>query len=132
MGKAITNKMSKKQKTLLAGVTVVLLLAGTAALASYITKEQLAREELKAEQVMPVKKSQPKPAASTQPQQMASAQPQCDDGNLLGYLAGGAAGGVLGSQVGKGSGKTAATIGGVIGGAYLGGQHLPTRNATCR
>ncbi len=59
-------------------------------------------------------------------------KPACNDGNILGYAAGGVAGGVLGHQIGKGKGNTAATIGGVLGGAYLGGQHIPLQNATCR
>ncbi|MGQ0527681.1 MAG: glycine zipper 2TM domain-containing protein [Alphaproteobacteria bacterium] len=58
--------------------------------------------------------------------------PPCDDGNVVGKVLGGVSGGVVGSQVGGGSGKTAATIGGTLGGAYLGGEYIPTRNATCR
>lgn len=56
----------------------------------------------------------------------------CDDGNIVGMALGGVAGGLLGNQVGKGSGNTAATIGGTVGGAYLGKDHIPTRNVTCR
>ncbi len=105
---------SMNKKLLGAGIGVVVLIAGTALASSYFTKTS-------------------QPATGSHPRVVAAAeQPRCDDGNVLGYVAGGAAGGILGNQVGKGSGNTAATIAGTLGGAYLGGQHIPLKNVTCR
>lgn len=123
--------MRKTQKWLLAGMTVLFLMAGTAALASYMTHKQ-AQDASRNTQAAPSSSLASKPAASPAEHKVASMQPECNDKNILGYLAGGALGGILGSQVGKGSGKTAATIAGVAGGAYAGGKYLPTRNATCQ
>lgn len=123
------------QKFFIGFTATALLMAGTAALASYVTRSELASD------IEESQEQEKKPAATThrtQPRQQlasaqtAQAQPACDDGNVLGYLAGGAVGGILGNQVGKGSGNTAATIGGAVGGAYVGGKYLPTRGATCR
>jgi uncharacterized protein YcfJ len=119
--------MGKTQKFVLGSAAVIILMAGTAALASYMTQAELQTAETP-QKPAPVASHQAQPSR----QQIAAAQPACDDGNVLGYLAGGAAGGILGNQVGKGKGKTAATIGGTIGGAYVGGKYLPTRNATCK
>ena len=107
-------------KQLLIGGGAALLLAGTAAIASYETRNSM--------QPQAVATAPPQPA----PQQHASGPPPCNDKNIVGTLAGGVAGGVLGNQVGRGSGKTVATVGGALGGAYLGNQYIPTRNVTCR
>ena len=119
------------QKFFIGFTATALLMAGTAALASYVTRSELASDIEQSQEKRPIAKHRPQSH-----QQLAYAQPAqqaaCDDGNVLGYLAGGAVGGVLGNQVGKGSGNTAATIGGVVGGAYVGGKYLPTRGATCR
>ncbi len=113
---------NKKLIGIIAGV--ILLTAGAAAVASYVTQESLQpKTQLNAQNAQPHNQK----VAAAQP-----AEPRCDDSNIVGTIAGGAAGGVVGSQVGKGSGKTAATIGGVLGGAYLGNQYIPTRNVTCR
>ena len=115
---------SMNKKLLGAGIVVFLLIAGTAAVASYVTQESLQpKKELNAQTVQPHNQK----LAAAQP-----VQPRCDDSNIVGTIVGGAGGGIVGSQVGKGSGKTAATIGGVLGGAYLGNQYIPTRNVTCR
>jgi outer membrane lipoprotein SlyB len=105
------------------GILVALLMAGTAATASYLTKGEVKPQV------------QTKASPNMQPQKLASSalvQSQCNDSNILGYIAGGAAGGLAGNQIGKGAGNTAATIGGVLGGAYLGGQYIPLKNVTCR
>lgn len=81
-------------------------------------------------QTLPWHDQNPQPAPRAE--RIPVAKPACNDGNILGYAAGGVAGGVLGNQIGKGKGNAAATIGGVLGGAYLGGQHIPLQNATCR
>lgn len=113
-----------KNKQLIAvSAVAILLMAGTAAVASYMTREALQPQAESKTQA----KQQPARVASAQP-----AQPRCNDNNIVGTVAGGAVGGILGNQVGKGSGKTAATIGGVLGGAYVGNQVIPTRNVTCR
>ena len=109
---------SMNKKLIGAGIGVILLVASTALAVAYFTQtpQPTAQKQLK----------QPQTVASVAP------QPRCDDGNVLGYVAGGAAGGIVGNQVGKGSGNTAATIAGTLGGAYLGGKHIPLKNATCR
>lgn len=56
----------------------------------------------------------------------------CNDKNVLGYVAGAVAGGLAGNQLGKGNGKTVATIGGAVGGGYLGGKYIPLNNVTCK
>jgi uncharacterized protein YcfJ len=114
--------MKNTHKKLIGAGIAILLITGTAAVASYATRESL---QPKSEITAQNKQQQVAAAPVAEP-------PRCDDGNIVGTIAGGAAGGVIGSQVGKGSGKTAATIGGVIGGAYLGNQVIPTRNVTCR
>ena len=68
-------------------------------------------------------------AVEQAPVQTASA---CDDGNIAGKAVGGVGGGVLGSMIGDGKGRTAATIAGTLGGAYIGGEAIPLKNATCR
>lgn len=117
--------MENSHKKLIGIITGVLLLtAGTAAVASYVIQEpSQSKTQPHAQNAQPHNQK----VAEAQP-----AQPDCDDSNIVGTIAGGAAGGIAGSQIGKGSGKTAATIGGVIGGAYLGNQYIPTKNATCR
>ncbi len=119
--------MTHNQK-IIAGVSVMAVLAIAAGATAYIQKDEPSTEV--AEKSLPWKGSQAAPAQ--QQQQVAQRQPECDDGNVVGTVIGGVAGGVIGSQVGKGKGKTAATIGGAMGGAYLGNQHLPTRNTLCK
>jgi uncharacterized protein YcfJ len=123
------NHMSIWQKFFVGFTAVALLMAGTVALASYVTQTEMQEAQIHSQ---PVKQVRKQPAAQPQHQQMAAAQPACDDSNIVGILAGGAVGGILGNQVGKGSGNTAATIGGALGGAYVGGKYIPTRGATCR
>jgi outer membrane lipoprotein SlyB len=110
------------KKTAITIAGAILLVAGTAAIASYTTRESLQSDTA----VKPKTQVQHQKVASAQP-----AQPKCDDKNIVGTVAGGVAGGVVGNQFGKGSGKTAATVGGVVGGAVLGNQYIPTRNVTC-
>lgn len=100
----------------------LLLVASSAALASYLVAGEKEKKPVSTAHAVPLQK-----VAAAQP-----SLPRCDDSNILGYVAGGAAGGIVGNQVGKGSGNTAATIGGTLAGAYLGGQYIPLRNATCR
>jgi len=129
--------MPRNQKILFTVITLVLVLAA-AGVSAFVTRDMVRNE-----QAQPIKKTasvkhaprkddiawnQPAPVQAQQPQPVRN----CDDGNVVGYLAGGVAGGIAGNQVGKGKGNTAATIGGTLGGAYLGGQYLPTRNVTCR
>ena len=72
----------KKLIGIVAGV--MLLTAGTAALASYITQESSQpKTRLNAQNVQPHTQK----IASAQP-----AQPRCDDSNIIGTIAGGAAG----------------------------------------
>jgi outer membrane lipoprotein SlyB len=118
------NMANPNKKWLTAGLVLVFLLAGTAAVSAYITRESVKSQATAKTHV------KPQHIASAQPQQ--PMQPRCDDKNIVGTIAGGAAGGIVGSQIGQGKGKTAATIGGVVGGAYLGNEYLPTRNVTCR
>lgn len=121
-------RKSKSNITMLAAAIVLML--GTAAAASYITKNHVTAEQSVSKQ--PVKRT----ATKAGTQQVASAAPvqqqRCDDGNILGMAAGGIAGGVVGHQIGNGKGNTAATIGGTIGGAYLGKEYIPLNGATCR
>lgn len=120
---------STTTRYLAAGAGIVVLMIGTAALSSYLTRSTL--EEKPVAQTTAAKRAHPQQqrVASAQPQ---SANPACDDGNLVGTLAGGAAGAAVGNQFGKGNGKTVATVGGLVGGAYLGQRYMPTQNATCR
>lgn len=121
---------SMNKKLIVAGIGMMLLLAGTAFATSYFT--QAAQPMVKSN--IP-SKYQAKTHNQGNPQVVAAAapvEPRCDDSNVLGYVAGGAVGGIAGNQIGKGSGNTAATIAGTLGGAYLGGQYIPLRNVTCR
>jgi len=119
------------KKLIGAGATVILLMAGAAAIASYTTRESLQPQtETNNLPIPPQPQKQPQRIAAAQPVQ--PAQPRCDDSNIVGTVAGGAVGGIAGSQIGNGSGKTAATIGGVLGGAFLGNRYIPTRNVTCQ
>lgn len=122
------------QKFFIGFTAIAFLMAGTVALASYVTQSEIEAAKQEESVVTPKRQVaralQPQPVA--QHQQLAAAQPACDDSNIVGMLAGGAMGGILGNQVGKGSGNTAATIGGALGGAYVGGKYIPTRNVTCR
>ncbi len=111
-----------------AGIGVVLLIASTALAASYFTRESL---QSKAESHKQPRQHGRAPANSSS-QKVAATEPSCNDSNIAGVVVGGVAGGVVGHQVGKGSGNTAATIAGTLGGAYLGGQHIPLNNVTCR
>lgn len=118
---------SMDRKLIMAGIAVIALVTSAAVATAYYTQtpKQVTKTTITAQ----------KTPHRTPPQKMASAGPvqqQCDDSNVLGYIAGGAGGGIVGNQIGKGSGNTAATIAGVLGGAYLGGQYIPLRNATCR
>ena len=123
---------TSRRNRILAAIALLLTMTGVALASSYATRQSLQTQDVVA----------PKPVAAKtirhpqpQPQQVAHAapqEPQCDDGNILGYVAGGAAGGLVGSQIGHGTGKTVATIGGVLGGGYLGGQAIPLHNVTCR
>lgn len=102
----------------------VLLIGLTAGAAAYVTQATIKED-----------KSVSVPRERIVVHQQAAPTPQvanCDDGNILGHVLGGAAGGVVGSQIGSGSGQTAATIAGTLGGAYVGGEYIPTHNATCR
>jgi uncharacterized protein YcfJ len=114
---------SMNKKLLGAGIVVVALAASTAFATVYFA--QPSEPSIKQHTKVPAKKH-------TQVASAAPAQPPCNDHNVLGYVAGGAAGGIVGNQVGKGNGNTAATIAGTLGGAYLGGQHIPLNNVTCR
>lgn len=112
---------------LLGGIALALLVSSVATATAYVTREHVKASSVKAEIKKPVHKPRIQASNAQQPQPA----PRCDDRNILGYVAGGAAGGILGNQIGNGSGKTMATIGGTLGGAYLGGQYIPLRNATC-
>jgi len=134
----VTQYIKTHRKLIAVILGVAFLMAGTAAAASYITRETLQAKDMDKDKATTGQQAAAKPKSQAHHQQLASAQttqttqPRCDDSNVLGYLAGGAAGGVLGNQVGKGKGNTAATIGGTLGGAYLGGQYIPLKNVTCR
>lgn len=114
-------RLKKENNTMkyVIGASVVALLVATAAVASYMT-----RENMQPDRVI-VKHQQ------TSGQGVQVARRDCDDGNIIGTIGGGIAGGALGSEVGSGRGQTAATIGGTLGGAYLGKKYIPTNNATC-
>lgn len=109
--------MTKKDIAII-GLSAILLMAGTAAATMYINNKPAVAPQTAAVQTQ----------TRTVVHQRSVA---CNDGNVMGKVLGGVGGGVLGSAVGKGSGKTAATIGGTLGGAYVGGQMIPTQNATC-
>ena len=117
-----------KRSHLLAAIGGVILLIGvTAGAAAYMTHATIKEDQSvtlpRAERVVVRQSAAPAPAPQPVP---------CDDGNIVGHVLGGAAGGIAGSQIGSGSGQTAATIAGTLGGAYVGGEYIPTHNATCR
>ncbi len=121
------------------GVATIVVLAATAAIASYATRESIESSPIKTEQAViehHTQAHQEQRLASTeparQPVQHTAANPPCDDKNIVGTVGGAAAGGLVGSQIGHGTGKTVAVIGGVLGGGYLGNQYIPTRNVSCR
>ena len=121
---------SMNKKLIGAGIVMVVLVASTALATAYFTRELQPTAENHVPPAQHARTSgqgHSQSAASSAP-----GQPRCDDSNVLGYVAGGAAGGIVGNQIGKGSGNTAATIAGTLGGAYLGGQYIPLKNATCR
>lgn len=120
----------KRKHMITAGLGAVVLLLMTAGASAYIATE------MNNDQAKPVAKK------SVQREEIRWNEPErapvqkvasnCDDGNVVGYIAGGALGGIAGSQFGDGNGKTATTIGGALGGGYLGKEYIPTHNVTCR
>lgn len=123
-------------------IGAVLLVVATAAASTYIAREKWGDDKPAVTKTSSVTKKagqrndqivwdQPSSRqVRSAPVQTASVN--CDDGNIVGKAAGGVVGGLIGSRFGKGNGKTATTIGGTLGGAYVGGQYIPTHNATCR
>lgn len=109
------------------GVVAIALIAGGSYGAYHLFKEEPA-----AVASAPAKSKHYVAYQQTAQQGVIHQKPPCEDGNILGTLAGGAAGGIIGNQIGSGSGKTVATIGGAVGGAYLGREHIPLNNSTCR
>ena len=119
-------------KKIVTGTIAVLLIACSAAVASYVTRESM-KPHMETSAINAPEKVAPvhiRKVVSNQP--TAFVKPGCDDRNIVGTIAGGAVGGIAGSQIGKGNGATAATIGGVAAGALIGNQLIPTRNVTCR
>lgn len=105
------------------GALLIALSAGAATLATQQAMQPDSKPVARSERVI-VRDSAPAPVTQAR-------APACDDGNVVGNILGGTAGGIAGSQIGSGSGQTAATIAGTLGGAYLGGEYIPTQNATC-
>lgn len=118
---------NKRKNLIIASIGIAALVASTALATAYFTRTLPPTAEAAVRPVQRVEIIEHRTVAAAEP-----VQPDCDDGNLLGYVAGAAVGGIAGNQVGKGSGNTAATIAGTLGGAYLGGKHIPLKNVTCR
>ncbi len=119
-----------KTKQILAwGIGVFALVLMTAGASALVTKELLEPNKPVIERAAKAPVGE-RIAWNDAPARPASAP--CNDGNIVGKIVGGVGGGVAGSQIGSGSGQTAATIGGTLGGAYLGGEYIPTHNATCQ
>jgi|SRR5688572_8117482 uncharacterized protein YcfJ len=124
----------QRKHLIIAGATAVVLVLMTAGASALMTRHALNEE--KPEQKIAVSSTTPARKENIQwndpappPAKQAT---NCDDGNIAGLIVGGAAGGLIGNQVGSGKGNTAATIGGAVGGAYLGKEHIPLDNVTCR
>ncbi len=117
--------MTRTQQYILGGAAVLLVIAGTAVGASYITANTMAPSA-------PVAQQTPAATQPAHPQvAQAAPRPHCNDHNIVGTVGGALAGGLIGHQFGKGTGRTVATVGGAAGGGYLGNEYIPTRGATC-